>query len=89
MDESNAFSTDIMIWDDGSSKILCKCTSKGECMVIIHNGGENGFVPNALKMWKADNNGDYHNQINNTNYTKLLEENLIPNVYSTSSYQNR
>jgi transposase len=55
--------------------------SKGERLIMIHAGGENGFVGNALLMWKANSNtGDYHSQMNFQNYEKWLREKLIPNL---------
>jgi hypothetical protein len=49
--------------------------SKGERIIMIHAGGENGFVENALLMWKANSNaGDYHSQMNFQNYEKWLRE---------------
>jgi hypothetical protein len=48
---------------------------------MIHAGGENSFVENALLMWKADSNTeDYHSQMNFQNYEKWLREKLIPNL---------
>jgi hypothetical protein len=48
---------------------------------MIHAGGENGLVENALLMWKANSNtGDYHSQMNFQNYEKWLREKLIPNL---------
>lgn len=43
------------------------------------------FVPNAFECWKASQKtGDYHDNMNNVNFTKLLEEKLIPNLKPNS-----
>jgi hypothetical protein len=38
---------------------------------MIHEGGENSFVKNALLMWRANNStGDYHSYTNLENHEK-------------------
>jgi hypothetical protein len=38
---------------------------------------KNGFVENALSVWKANSStGDYHSQINFENYEKWLQEKI-------------
>jgi hypothetical protein len=42
--------------------------SKGQYLIMIHAGGDNGFVPNALAMWKSHQAaGDYHYKMNQEN----------------------
>lgn len=40
-------------WSDSSDKMLRKPISKGKRLIIVHAGGENGFVPNALLIFKS------------------------------------
>lgn len=55
--------------------------SKGSRIIIIHAGGEMGFVPNCLTMWKSTSStGDFHNEMNSTNFTKWLKDKCIPNL---------
>lgn len=55
--------------------------SKGGRFIIMHAGGEKGFIKDCLTMWKsAQSTGDYHNEINSKNYMKRLQEKLIPNL---------
>lgn len=68
-------------WNDDTVHGLLKLVSKRQHLIIIHAGGENGFVPNALLMWKSHEiTGDYHHQMNQTNYEKWVREKLIPNL---------
>lgn len=83
MDESYVCSDHVSgkMWSDGSSNVLHTPVSKGERLIIVHAGGEQGFVPNALAMWKAGKkSGDYHDNMNNTNYINWVTNQLIPNL---------
>jgi hypothetical protein len=47
--------------------------------------GVNGFMKNALLMWKANSGtGKHHSQVDFENYEKLLLERLIPNSQPNS-----
>jgi hypothetical protein len=49
--------------------------------IIIHAGGEMGFVPNALAMWKAGTKTrDYDYHVKSTNCFKWAQEKLIQNI---------
>ncbi|GBP12806.1 hypothetical protein EVAR_6129_1 [Eumeta japonica] len=69
----------------------------GNPLVIVHAGGEAGFVPNALLTFKADTkSGDYHDNMNSDNYERWLRTKLIPNlppnsvvVVDNASYHNK
>ncbi|XP_047522690.1 uncharacterized protein LOC125061341 [Pieris napi] len=84
-------------WSDLSSEGLKKTISKGQRDVIVHAGSEDGFVPNALLMFKSGTkSGDYHDDMNFINYKKWLETQLIPNlppnavvVVDNASYHNK
>lgn len=84
-------------WTDESTQGLKKPISKGQRVVIVHAGSENGFVPNALLVFKAGTkSGDYHDNMNFINYEKWLRNQLIPNlppnsviVVDNASYHNK
>lgn len=40
-------------WADDSGKTYTKPLSKGRRLIIVHAGGELGFVPNALLIFKS------------------------------------
>ncbi|GBP38243.1 hypothetical protein EVAR_18123_1 [Eumeta japonica] len=68
-------------WTDGPTKGNKKPLSKGNLLVIVHAGGEAGFVPNALLTFKAGTkSGDYHDNMNSENYERWLRTKLIPNL---------
>lgn len=68
-------------WTDNSSKGLFKNISKGSRLIIIHAGGDMGFIPNALLIFKSGTkSGDYHDEMNSENYEKWLKQKLIPNL---------
>lgn len=72
-------------WTDGESTGLKKPVSKGQRVIVVHAGGEMGFVPNALLMFKSGlKTGDYHDDMNKKNYEKWLREKLIPNLNPNS-----
>ncbi|XP_038207526.1 uncharacterized protein LOC119829196 [Zerene cesonia] len=84
-------------WSDGSTQGLKTPISKGQRLVIVHAGSENGFVPNALLLFKAGTkSGDYHDNMNYENYEKWLRSQLMPNlppnsvvVVDNASYHNK
>lgn len=50
-------------------------------LIVVHAGSENGFVENAALIFKAgQTSGDYHGQMNQDNFTKWLETQLLPNI---------
>lgn len=84
-------------WTDGPTKGIKKPISKGSRLVIVHAGGESGFVPNALLTFKAGiKSGDYHDNMNSDNYERWLRTKLMPNlppnsvvVVDNASYHNK
>ncbi|PSN39728.1 hypothetical protein C0J52_20669 [Blattella germanica] len=43
--------------------------SAGQRMIVVHAGGDMGFIPDAYFMYRAKSKcGDYHNEMNNDNY---------------------
>lgn len=68
-------------WNDDSSEGLFGTISKGQRLIMINAGGDMGFIPNALLMFKSGTkSGDYHDEMNGTNYEKWLKDKLIPNL---------
>ncbi|XP_050508858.1 uncharacterized protein LOC126886060 [Diabrotica virgifera virgifera] len=68
-------------WSDHSNEGLRAPISKGQRLIIVHAGGENGFVKNAYLKFKSNTKtGDYHSEMNYENYKKWLQEMLIPNL---------
>jgi transposase len=63
----------------------CSHLSEGQCLIIIHAGGENTFIPKAPVVWKFHQAaGDYHHSMNQDNYEKWVKEKLVPNLSAES-----
>lgn len=62
-----------------------KGTAKGYGLVIVHAGGMDGYVPNALHMFEASQNIDENlNYLNSEAYIKWMNNQLIPNLKPNS-----
>jgi hypothetical protein len=62
-------------WYDDSGKDFKKLTGKGKRLIIVHAGGETGFVPNGLLIFKSfvtmvDNKKHVHLNFNQTKIVK-------------------
>lgn len=72
-------------WIDSTDKGVKQLISKGQRLIIVHAGSAKGFVPGALLMYKStDKTGDYHDAMNNADYGKWLQNQLIPNLSPNS-----
>lgn len=59
--------------------------SKGQRFIIVHAGGNQGFVENACLVFKSQTkSGDYHDDMNHTNFKKWVLEKLAPNLNEPS-----
>ena len=71
-------------WCDKSEKCVVDTpASRGKRLVIVHAGGENGFVPGcALLCGKSMKNchADYHDDMNGAVFEDWFEKKLIPNI---------
>lgn len=68
-------------WTLAGTPLVKNPISKGRRLIIVHAGGEDGFVPNALLIFPSGlKTGDYHDDMNFANFTKWLEEMLFPNL---------
>ena len=59
-------------------------TGKGARLIIVHAGSKDGFVPNAELIFKATNDGDYHNQMNSKVFEEWFKSQLLSNIPPTS-----
>ncbi|XP_042210282.1 uncharacterized protein LOC121858120 [Homarus americanus] len=66
---------------DGSVDPKLK-TGKGARYIILHAGGEDGFVPGAFLFFRSSNGnkGDYHDSINHTCFQSWFQTQLLPNI---------
>ncbi|XP_054276557.1 uncharacterized protein LOC128995564 [Macrosteles quadrilineatus] len=68
-------------WQDSTNGGLHVPVGNGDRLIIVHAGGEDGFIPNTFLQWKASQStGDYHKNMNTVNYEKWVQEKLLPNL---------
>ncbi|KAJ8723794.1 hypothetical protein PYW07_007774 [Mythimna separata] len=68
-------------WQSSTTTGVRKNDSAGRRWIIAHAGGENGFIDGALLMFKSKiKTGDYHDEMNGANFTKWINEKLLPNL---------
>ncbi|XP_072384552.1 uncharacterized protein [Diabrotica undecimpunctata] len=66
---------------DTSNNGLKKPVSKGQRLIIVGAGNEQGFVPGSYVRWKSTSkSGDYYDDMNYANFKKGLEKNLLCNL---------
>jgi hypothetical protein len=54
---------------------------KGQRLIIVHTGTEMGLIPDALLIFKSNQNtGDCHKKMNSDNYMQWIKEKLLPNL---------
>lgn len=83
-------------WQSESEIGVTESIGKGPRLIIVHAGGENGFVNDGLLIFKSkQKTGDYHDDMNYENFytwvTRKLLPNLPPNsviVLDNASYHN-
>lgn len=77
----HASHTKINSWDDDTNRGLLKPVSTGHRLIIVNAGGENGFIPGANLIFKSNlKSGNYHHEMNFENFSKWVNEKLIPNL---------
>ncbi|XP_062531792.1 uncharacterized protein LOC134201289 [Bombyx mori] len=68
-------------WQSAEVPGLFTTESVGSRWIIAHVGSENGFVENALLIFKSQSkSSDYHDDMNSGNFLKWITEKVIPNL---------
>ncbi|XP_076229205.1 uncharacterized protein LOC143174156 isoform X1 [Nomia melanderi] len=68
-------------WQSEEEFGASKNTSSSERIIIVHAGGQNGFVPNAGLIFKTDSaTSDYYGQMDAVNFESWIVELLVPNI---------
>lgn len=73
-------------WQDASIKSVKRPSGyEGKRFIVVHGGGEKGFVNNASLVFTAKSNvGDYHGEMNSENFLHWLKTQLLPNLEEPS-----
>lgn len=69
--------------DESQNCSLNTPCSRGKRIIILHAGGENGFVPNALLLSAKNikqSSADYHEDMTADLFEKWVSEQLLPNI---------
>ena len=62
-----------------------KPSGKGSRMIILHAGGENGWIDGAALVFQSKKaTGDYHDEMAAVHFKEWLHDSLIPNLQSNS-----
>jgi hypothetical protein len=83
-------------WSDGTTRGVKLSVAKGKRLIMVHAGSKDGFVQNGLLLFPSGSkSGDYHADMNWTNFDKWTTDHLIPNlpprsvlVIDNASYHN-
>ncbi|XP_076643316.1 uncharacterized protein LOC143353694 [Halictus rubicundus] len=68
-------------WQSNDIKGIQRSVRPSRRYIIVHAGGQSGFVQGAELIFKAKSTtGDYHGQMNASNFEKWLSEKLLPNI---------
>jgi hypothetical protein len=68
-------------WQSAEERGVLSHIGKGPRLIIVHAGGQAGFVEGALLIFKSKSKtGDYHHDINFVNFNKWTKEKLLPNL---------
>ncbi|GLV38151.1 hypothetical protein CBL_10118 [Carabus blaptoides fortunei] len=72
-------------WSDDPTKGLMSPGSKGQRLIIVHAGYKEEFISGAGLIFKSQTKtGDYHDEMNSTNFIKYLRQKIIPNLPTPS-----
>lgn len=78
-------SNDFIWYSDEDGPWVQKRPSKGERLIIINAITKNGWVLCSRLIFKSSRKtGDYHGQMDHALFTKWFNEQLLPNIPSTS-----
>lgn len=68
-------------WQNSSDASIKKNSNPGQRWILVHAGGEYGFIPGAELLYKCKSKtGDYHDEMDTKNFVKWLNEKLLPNL---------
>ena len=62
-----------------------KPSGKGNRLIILHAGGENGWVNSADLVFQSKTaTGDYHDEMTAVHFEEWFHDSLLPNLQSNS-----
>lgn len=68
-------------WQSNEERGVLSHIGKGPRLIIVHAGGQAGFIDGALLIFKSKSKtGDYYSDMNFVNFSKWTREKLLPNL---------
>lgn len=68
-------------WQSEEESGMLVSESAGKRFIIAHAGSVNGFVEDALLIFRSSSqSADYHDDMNSTNFFKWMSEKVVPNL---------
>ncbi|XP_076545701.1 uncharacterized protein LOC143305550 [Osmia lignaria lignaria] len=72
-------------WQSEEILGITRSTSSSHRLIIVHAGGKDGFIKGTELIFKPrTTTGDYHGEMNASNFEKWINEKLIPNLPTKS-----
>lgn len=73
-------------WTDGTTEATPPGpTGRGGRLIVCHAGTADGFINNALLIFRSKKTGDYHEEMDQHVFRKWFETQLLPNVNPNST----
>ena len=77
--------TNKKVWQSDDVPGIYMLFNKGQRLIVIHAGGEMGFVPGAQEIFNPGlASSDYHGQMDGSNFEKWYNKKFLPNLPSNS-----
>ncbi|KDR15088.1 hypothetical protein L798_11092 [Zootermopsis nevadensis] len=68
-------------WHSTEVKGVCSDGNAGKRLIMVHAGSHAGFLQGVKLIYKADSaSGDYHGQMNSTNFETWVREKMLQNL---------
>ncbi|XP_031339075.1 uncharacterized protein LOC116167722 [Photinus pyralis] len=71
-------------WQDSNERSVKTIKTDGKRQIILHAGNEKGFIPGANLIFASKTCGDYHGEMNQTNFLHWFQNQLLPNLSEPS-----
>lgn len=76
----NAHMTRDKMWLIDTESPVKVPAGKGSRLIIVHAGGECGFINNGLLVFQSKSTKDYHEEMDSDRFLSWFKEQLLPNI---------
>ena len=68
-------------WQGPNTPGVIPPCNRGQRLIVVNAGSKKGFIPGAQLIYRASSStGDNHREMNGANFTKWIEQQLLPNL---------